>query len=1064
MESCISQEHAVFQSSLRPSHWNSAVKSISSSDPASTGATNPCAAQATHLASVYALPGKAAAFPKADAHALKFHGGWDVCHTSEAPTSGTADQEHHAHRYTHQDHIEPAWLLNEQRSTSSLSPQLRETASVPVSVLNGGDCCGELASSLPTHAAASDKYMQDLPHVEVRIANPATAQPFSVSSGPFADAKLQSTLSTSIGVTPAQLQAGALETGLSSDCVSQQLKFGHAANAPLQDAQSEPLPPPRSNASGSNRSPGSATNEGPIGAALGKTSQPGFPSSCLNDQPQQQQGVQHGTPRRVPQLVTSHSAPDAGAMARQQQQQLGSRTSSPMAVGGLSVDCGAAMSVGSALEAGAGAALARGAGSGSSCSEGQQRQPTAEARQSATPGSDASACPEQQPPATQASSAAMAVDAARPSNPSNHAAPRTGGDPGLVVASGVDGVALYDHAAAYPYPYGVPPHYAVAYGMPYSDPYYPLHGYPPYHPMMDVPPPLPGCPPHYPHAQSMDPRMLPYPGYAAPRQHRLYRRFATGARASHEALGPAAAVAATTAPGYQNAEELMSVTSAAPSGGFLATTGAPVQGGMRMSGVTAASAGSMVDTSLRQGSSLGGSAMCVPGAAQAAEPAYHAATGSGMHGQMLPLPQGSSAVSVAAEMESVEATRACHQQFAADEEPLFLTSATLDGIRQELRAVTQEFLERRMAEARRSRQQPQSKSYGGAAPSFLHKRGPSTSPHSAGVSPARTRPVLAAPGGGLPPQPAARKPSAVFMDDRQPSNQQQQQQQLLQGGAFAAPSSGPGAMRQLFPAPSAACSQQPAPFACGGPADSYPGLASANLPPAASVAAAAASVPLGPRPAMSGRSSASATQSASVARTGAVRGLQQPQQQQRQERKGSAAMPKGAFLPTVGQHGSMAAEAEEDGEEVHGPPQRSGTGVPVASAACGRPPHLPAGYYGAAMPPPSYDYPAGYHHYAPQAGPYGMRMSYGMQPAGPPPAQAGCRSTAGAYVPMYGAAVPGMVLPVATGVSYGMGVASWPEYGMASTLPLGAAGTSDVLPPAIRDSSSAGGSGPGGEH
>ena len=62
----------------------------------------------------------------------------------------------------------------------------------------------------------------------------------------------------------------------------------------------------------------------------------------------------------------------------------------------------------------------------------------------------------------------------------------------------------------------------------------------------------------------------------------------------------------------------------------------------------------------------------------------------------------------------LQAARACHEQFSADDMPLPLPRSTVDGIRQELRVVTQELLQRRMDEAR-SQQQLASAGEGGQA-------------------------------------------------------------------------------------------------------------------------------------------------------------------------------------------------------------------------------------------------------------------------------------------------------------------------------------------------------------
>lgn len=328
---------------------------------------------------------------------------------------------------------------------------------------------------------------------------------------------------------------------------------------------------------------------------------------------------------------------------------------------------------------------------------------------------------------------------------------------------------------------------------------------------------------------------------------------------------------------------------------------------------------------------------------------------------------------------------------------------------------------------------------GGSSVSLPHKRGGASSGLPAGgtLSPVRARPLLSAPLAPAAPHSAPltnTRAAATAASTRHSGGNcfaigdmtsgtpgMQMASELY--GSTVGSGPGPSVMRQLFPPPPG----------CGGQNTGTAGSGGTGKPTAA--AAPAVSAPLGPRPAMSGKSSASATHSVSAAHTAPVRGAaaaaaaaaaQQQHyatQQQQQLHKGCGVMGMGSYR--IGQQGSMAAEVEDDGEEVHGPPQRSSTNRPmgvhsatVSSNVCG--PAMASAYYGGAPTgPPPYDYPPGYY-YPPAMGSYSMRM-YGMPPPSAPP---GYRPPLSSGVPMYGMPPPSMPYGNMSG-----GVpAPWPEY------------------------------------
>ncbi|GIL72421.1 hypothetical protein Vretifemale_2786 [Volvox reticuliferus] len=750
-------------------------------------------------------------------------------------------------------------------------------------------------------------------------------------------------------------------------------------------------------------------------------------------------------------------------------------------------------------------------------------------------------------------------------------------------AMGVDGTAMYGQGAGYPYAYGMPPPYPLSYGMPYGDPYYhPGYGY---SPMMDTPPqPQPSAGPD---TLSYNAAVAHYPACVLPRQ-RLYRRIVNGQHVRRDNGGPAPetpSTAGAAGPGQDGIVQQMGscpgpVTASGP--GACATAGAAAS--MRPNGTAGMQSATGPSAAMQSASPLPPQAASCGGASVNAGPqgpVDHVSGGGGSHHQMILMqgdrvvgvPGGSSGVPGGGEvdMESSMAARACHEQFAADDMPLPLPRSTVDGIRQELRVVTQEFLQRRMDLARSKQIQaatqaqvaqahaaavhahaqaqvaagtaaatqprmrpancwtagdpllgtsvtapgmaalnplcppypqqsrhsvgtpgqavdgyPYGTAYppgvaptaaaagggssgdcggGGGSTSLPHKRGATGISAGGTVSPVRARPAPSAPvnattahhsvplapirgGGGGAGTATVRRGVEGSHGDLAPIAPMQ----LIAApsGGIGASAPGPSAMRQLFPPPA------------GGGGGGHPGggvnvgngatgAAAAvvgKLPQAAttvSVAAPAASAPLGPRPAMSGKSSASVTHSVSVAQTAPVRSA--PQQQQLLPKGGGALVGMGSYR--VGQQGSMAAEVEDDGEEVHGPPQRHssargtvGQSTIVSSSTCGPPPSsvsIPPNYYGNALPPPPYDYPPGYY-YPSSMGSYGMRM-YGMPPPNVPqgyrppptsgmqmygmPAQAMTPSWSEFGTPlMQGTAIPSQVGPGSVGSLPSVGLSS----------------------------------------
>ncbi|GIL43581.1 hypothetical protein Vafri_1293 [Volvox africanus] len=734
-------------------------------------------------------------------------------------------------------------------------------------------------------------------------------------------------------------------------------------------------------------------------------------------------------------------------------------------------------------------------------------------------------------------------------------------------AMGVESNAMYGQGAGYSYAYGIPPPYPISYGMPYGDPYYhPGYGY---SPMMDTPPqqqPAAG-----PDTLSYSAAVAHYPGCVLPRQ-RLYRRFVNGQQVRRDnggtALETPSATGATGAagPGQDGIVQQLAncpgpVTASGPGGAHTAGAGPS----MRPNGTAGIQSATGPSAAMPPASppppraaSCGGTAN--PGLQG---PVDQVSGGGGSHSQMTLMPcgrvagapGGSSGVpgSGVVDMESSMAARACHEQFAADDMPLPLPRSTVDGIRQELRAVTQEFLQRRMDLARSKQLQaaaqaqaqaahahaaavhaqaqaqavagsgaatqprmrpancwtagdplsgasvptapgvaalnplcppypqqsrhsvgapgqagdayPHGTAYpsgvaltaaaaggscsggcGGGSMSLPHKRGAMGLSAGGAVSPVRARPAPSAPvntttahhtvplapirggGGGV--------GSATIRLGTEGSNGDLVPTVPIQmiaaaPGSMGASAPGPSAMRQLFPPPAGVGGHPGGAVAGNGATGGSTAVAAVagKLPQAAAtvaVAAPAASAPLGPRPAMSGKSSASATHSVSVAQTAPVRGA--PQQQQLLPKGGGALVGVGSYR--VGQQGSMAAEVEDDGEEVHGPPQRHsstrgtmGQSTIVSPSTCGPLPSsvsIPPNYYGNTVPPPPYDYPPGYY-YPSSMGSYGMRM-YGMPP---PNMSQGYRPPPTSGMQMYSMPTQAMPYPNAGNAM----TPSWSEFG-----------------------------------
>ncbi|GLC33821.1 hypothetical protein PLESTM_000123200 [Pleodorina starrii] len=841
-------------------------------------------------------------------------------------------------------------------------------------------------------------------------------------------------------------------------------------------------------------------------------------------------------------LAPAHSAPVQGQSSARQTTQLlkpASRASSGGAASPMHVDApsrphgyapfasgvaaGAAANAGSAMDVGAGpppqstAACANPTNStgGSypapmqsspSDSRGKRLRPhTGEGRPATTsaPAGPAPALPlpthagAPPPQPTASAGGGSAPAAARANSPSSRS--QSAGDPMSV--SGMEGAAMYGQGPGYPYPYSMPPPYSMPYSMPYGDPYYhPGYGY---HPMMDAPPPPPagpdaiaagyGGPPHN--------TQLHYPhGYVAPRQ-RLYRRFVSGGQQGRRD-GTGQSLDALPAAG-QGQEGLMPMgsgpggsTGAAPPPAMHAG-GPPARPQPAPSSAAAAGAGPMqgFHPGPRPGgaSSCGGSGAAAAGAVamdmQYAGPADQASAGGAAQGQMMQMQMpagppraapGGPPTLPGAEMdvESFRAARACHEQFASDDMPLPLPRSTVDGIRQELRVVTQEFLQRRMDLARskqlqaaaaaaaaangdggQARLQPSSSWAAGDTRSTLSvPTAPATAPFSHQYNPHQYHHPQHS---GMPPSYSAdgfshgmalAYPSSAGAGGGS-GGQSTTASLPHKRGASAGLSAGGGAVSPVRarPAPSAPTAAHSAP------------LASVRAAAASGLRRSAEGFPCdtGPamaRPAMSGKSSASATHSVSVAQTAPLRGAVQQQQQQlqhqqqQQQQKGPGLMAMGSYR--VGQQGSMAAEVEDDGEEVHGPPQRSsanrsvGPPAAVSSNACGPPSSMPMppSYYGGAVPPPPYDYPSGYY-YPPTMPTYGMRM-YGMPP--PPSMPPGYRPPASSAVPMYGMPPPPMPYTGSGAVP-----SPWPEYG-APPMPGGPMPQSGPGAPMTHGSSSGG--------
>ncbi|KAG2497977.1 hypothetical protein HYH03_004236 [Edaphochlamys debaryana] len=329
-------------------------------------------------------------------------------------------------------------------------------------------------------------------------------------------------------------------------------------------------------------------------------------------------------------------------------------------------------------------------------------------------------------------SAGTGAAAARATSPSGRG--HSAGDPMSV--GGTEGAPppMYNHGAApYPYPYAPPPAYGMgpppAYGMrPYGDPYYGYYGYPPYDPHGPPPDSLTASypPPH--HHDPSAPRVMHYPGFMAPR-HRLYRRFVSahgrrdGAGPGPEGAGPAP-VPMPSGPPRPGPDGLSSMGSA--------PLGAPHFNRASSNQATTAPTGSVLG-----GPSAGG-------APTASDPGPLPPGGLSSTSEPGLPPGGPSWLAPEQDMDSAKAARECHDAFAADDVPLPLSRATVDGIRQELREVTQELMHKRMG-----RQGP-----GGPAP-------PGSSAPLQPPSAAPPHPLQPLPGMSPYPDPMLSAPSAL---------------------------------------------------------------------------------------------------------------------------------------------------------------------------------------------------------------------------------------------------------------------------------------------------------------
>ncbi len=361
---------------------------------------------------------------------------------------------------------------------------------------------------------------------------------------------------------------------------------------------------------------------------------------------------------------------------------------------------------------------------------------------------DAAMRPQQQPPGMNGDAGPRAGDtgstagAAGSAQPRRTVSPRSqGGDRGSAAAGDPMSTAPdpnthygQDPYAYYPYGAPPPPSYYSGVGPPSSYPYpYPYHSY--YDPVM--PPPGPDGmmpPPGYPPPHDGG-RMLHYPGFMVPRQ-RLYRRFVGSVHGRRDPHGYPLPGPATSGGAHGGEGPGLVSASSMPLPG--ATTTVPRAGHEAHAGA----AGPAQDREATMHDAE--SAQVCPQSGSAAEPPVSCAreTHLGQRQWLSPYVNEPDLLAVLPPFVlaqrrkhdtrsltqsdpflcSLQAARACHEAFSADDEPLVLPSSTVEGIRQELRTVTRELLQRRM-EAAGPGAPPQ-------APSHPHSRaGPSGQPY-----------------------------------------------------------------------------------------------------------------------------------------------------------------------------------------------------------------------------------------------------------------------------------------------------------------------------------------------
>ncbi|KAG2455085.1 hypothetical protein HYH02_000906 [Chlamydomonas schloesseri] len=507
----------------------------------------------------------------------------------------------------------------------------------------------------------------------------------------------------------------------------------------------------------------------------------------------------------------------------------------------------------------------------------------------------AAALPNSGAPAGTGAAAATAKGFGRPSSPNSHS--HSVGDPMSIGTGAAD-----PSAGGYAHPHHLYAPYHPAYGMypppgpcgmPY-DPYYPYgyphpHGHHPGYP--DAPPPPPPPPPHgaagdpygahapppYDMAAAGGPRApMHYPGFMVPRQ-RLYRRFMSGLRGCDAAVPPVLMASGPFLPG------------AAAAGG--AAEGAGVAGGGGGNGPALMPMGSAPVTS-----AAASAAVAAPNAAAALRLSGQGASVAQLRTASATAATGGAATSseaaalAATETDGMQAARQCHDMFTDDDVALPLPLSTVDGIRQELRAVTQELIQRRMgaaasvaaaavtaavaalgggnkvaaaaaahgaAAAQPPPLQPTPVSascvsappgHGGSHSSLLHKR-PSAGPDASGAfSPPRIRPAPSAP--------AANVFAAAFGSSvaaaAPPARCQDASASWSAGGAGASSSAVPASLQPPALYTSDPCSVSQ--LGLGSPPamrQLFPGPA-APAGPGFGVRPGSASAPLGPRPAVSG--------------------------------------------------------------------------------------------------------------------------------------------------------------------------------------------------------------------